>query len=377
MKTNRTAFLIIALMFLEIGVITAAREINSLPASKPAPIKGNITLKSLTSIAFNKDGTLFLADPLGAHLYAVETKAGTQTVAEKVNVGNIDEKLAALLGVQAKDIKIEDMAVHPQSHEIYIALTRHTAPAQSVIVKVDPQGKLHAVSLTDVSYYETTLTDVPAPGSKLPKEWMTLNLAVTDMAFVDGELFVAGLSGEQFSSKLRRFSYPFSNKSQAVQLEIFHTSHDIYETSSPIQTFLAFPINGQPHILAGYGCSPLAKFSLQEIRSKSQMRGVTLAELGGGNRPLDMIAYKKEGKDYVLIANSDRTLMRMSSDDLDKGTALTTVVPGAYVDAGVNYLSIAEVGIMQLDDYNDKSFIVIKRDIDDGSLNLRSMEKWF
>jgi len=371
MKTNHYAFLIIALILLEAGVIT------SVHASRPAPIKGNITLKSLTSIAFNKEGTLFLADPLGAHLYAVETKIGTQAIAEKVNVGNIDEKLAALLGVQVKDIKIEDMAVHPLSREIYLALTRNGAPAQSVVVKVDHQGKLQTVSLTDVSYYETALTDVPPVGTKLPKEWMTLNLAVTDMAFVDGELFVAGLSGEQFSSKLRRFSYPFSNKSQAVQLEIFHTSHDIYETSSPISTFLPFTINGQPHILAAYGCSPLAKFSLKEIRSKTQLRGVTLAELGGGNRPLDMIAYKKDGKDYVLIANSDRTLMRMSSDDLDKGTALTTVVPGAYVDAGVNYLSIAEVGIMQLDDYTDKSFIVIKRDIDDGSLNLRSMEKWF
>ena len=132
-------------------------------------------------------------------------------------------------------------------------------------------------------------------------------MAVTDMAFVDGELFVSGLSGEQFSSKMRRFAFPFTNQSQAVQLEIFHTSHDIYETHSPIETFLPFPINGQMHILAGYGCSPVAKFSLQDIRSKSQLRGITLAELGGGNRPVDMIAYKKEGKDYVLIANSDRT----------------------------------------------------------------------
>ena len=269
------------------------------------------------------------------------------------------------------------MAVHPISKEIYLAVTRKGSPAQSVLIKIDHKGNLQPVALNNVSFYETSITDVPAPGTKLPQQWHTLTMAVTDMAFVDGELFVSGLSGEQFSSKMRRFAFPFTDQSQAVQLEIFHTSHDMYETRSPIETFLPFPINGQMHILAGYGCSPVAKFSLQDIRSKTQLRGVTLAELGGGNRPVDMIAYKKDGKDYVLIANSDRTMMRMSSEDLNKGQPLTTVVPGAYVNAGVNYLAIAEVGVMQLDDFNDKSFIVIQRNINDGSLNLKTMEKWF
>jgi hypothetical protein len=219
--------------------------------------------------------------------------------------------------------------------------------------------------------------DVPAEGTKLPQKWLTLSMAITDMAFVDVELYVAGLSGEAFTSKLRRFAFPFNSDAKAVDLEIFHTSHDRYETQAPIETFLAFPINGQMNILAGYGCAPVAKFLLKDIRSNTKLRGITLAELGGGNRPLDMVSYRKDGKDYVLISNSDRTLMRMSSEDLDKGQPMTTVVPGAYVDAGVNYLSIAEVGIMQLDDYDDKNIIVVQRNIQDGTLNLRTLEKWF
>lgn len=346
-------------------------------AMAPAPKKGNIALKSLTSITFNKEGILFMADPLATRLYAIDTKASQQPAPENVEVENIDDKLAALLGVQAADVKIEDMAVHPMSKEIYLAITRRGAPTQSALVKVDAHGSLQPVSLSGVSFFEASLTDVPTAGTKLPKPWHELSMAVTDMAFVDGELLVAGLSGEAFMSKLRRFPFPFSNKSQAVQLEIFHTSHDIYETTSPIETFLPFTINGQPHILAGYGCSPIAKFLLADIQSKNQLRGATVAELGGGNRPLDMIAYRTNGKDYVLIANSDRTLMRMSSEDLDKAQDLTTVVPGAYVAAGVPYLSIASVGIMQLDDLDDQKFLVIQRDIQNGSLNLRSMKKWF
>ena len=174
---------------------------------------------------------------------------------------------------------------------------------------------------------------------------------------------------------LNNVSFPFSDQSGAVQLEIFHTSHDIYETHSPIETFLLFTINGQAQILAGYGCSPIAKFSLQDIRSKNQLRGMTVAELGGGNRPLDMVAYKKDGKDYVMIANSDRTLMSMSAKDIDKATPMTKAVDAAYVSAGVPYLSIAEIGITQLDNLNDGFVVVVQRDIEDGSLNLRSISK--
>ena len=371
MKIKRHGTMIVCAVFF-LSIVT------NLKATAPAPKKGSIDLKSLTAITFNNDGILFLADPLGTHVYAIETHdAATAADASSVLVEHIDEKVAALLGVQPSNARIVDMAVHPKSKEIYLAVTRKGSPAQSVLIKCDLKGDLRPIPLKNVSFYETSLNDVPDANVKLPQKWHTLSMAVTDMAFIDGELFVSGLSGEQFSSKMRRFKFPFDEGSQAVQLEIFHTSHDTYETHSPIETFLPFQINGQMQILAGYGCSPVAKFSLQDIRSNTKLRGVTLAELGGGNRPLDMIAYKKDGRDYVLIANSDRTMMRMSSEDLDNGKPLTTVVQGAYVNAGVNYLSIAEVGVMQLDDFNNKSFIVIQRNVHDGSLNLKTMEKWF
>jgi tetratricopeptide (TPR) repeat protein len=224
------------------------------------------------------------------------------------------------------------------------------------------------VNLSNVSYYETSLTDVPAPGTKLPQQWHSLTMAVTDMAFVDGELMVAGLSGEEFSSKLRRYSYPFTNQAKATKLEIYHTSHDQYETNSPIETFLPFTVNGQQQILAGYGCSPIATFSLNDIRTKDQLRGNTIAELGGGNRPVDMIMHKKN----LYISNSDRTLMRMTPEDLDNASPLTTRAPGIYAATGVKYLSIASVGVTQLANLNDRYFVYIQRDVEDGSLNLKA-----
>ncbi len=340
----------------------------------PAMLKGDIQLKSLTSITFSKEGILFLADPLGMKIYALDEKHVNTAVADQLEVNNIDEKIAALLGVSPKDIKIEDMAVNPTSHDVYVAVTRRGGELQPALVKVDNHGKISAFGLSGVNYYETSLADIPATS---PHHYFTLSSAITDMAFIDGELFVAGLSGSEFSSKLRRFQYPFTSKTQAIQLEIFHPSHDRFETNAPIETFLPFPVNGKMNIIAGYGCAPLAKFPLTDVRAKDQMRGVTVAELGGGNRPLDMIAFNDDGINYMLIANSDRTLMQISSEDIDKQEGVvkgdTRVSP--YASAGVKYLSIAEVGILQLDDYNDQNFLVVQRNMDDGSLNLRSKGK--
>lgn len=365
MKAPRILFAVGAMQAL---LFTVAIAVTAHPDETPKPLRGSIQLKSLTSITFNKDGILFMADPLGMRIYAINAKQENVKKAMTIDVANIDEKIGALLGVTAKDVKIEDMAVNPTSQEIYLAITRKASANEPVLVKVDNRGSLSLVNLKDVSYYETSLTDVPAPDTKLPQPWHSRTMAVTDMAFVDGELMVAGLSGEEFNSKLRRFSYPFAKQAKATKLEIYHTSHDQYETNSPIETFLPFTVNGQQQILAGYGCSPIATFSLADIRSKDQLRGITIAELGGGNRPVDMIMHKNN----LYISNSDRTLMRMTPEDLNSAKPLTTRAPGIYAATGVEYLSIASVGVTQLANLNDNYFVCIQRNIEDGSLNLRS-----
>ena len=179
-------------------------------------------------------------------------------------------------------------------------------------------------------------------------------MTITDLAFADGELLIAGLSNTEFASTLRRAAFPFKQTMAVNTLEIFHTSHDKYETQSPIESFLPFTISGKPSLLAGYGCAPIASFTLADLKTKQHLRGTTLAELGGGNRPLDMIAFTKDGQRRVLIANSDRTLMSMSAKDIEKATPMTKAVDAAYVSAGVPYLSIAEIGITQLDNLNDR-----------------------
>ena len=88
---------------------------------------------------------------------------------------------------------------------------------------------------------------------------------VTDMALVDGRLWVAGLSNEEFSSKLRAIPYPFERVDGGVSVEIYHGSHGAYETRSPVYTFVPYAIAGEPHLIAGYLCTPLVTFSMAAL----------------------------------------------------------------------------------------------------------------
>ena len=145
--------------------------------------------------------------------------------------------------------------------------------------------------------------------------------AITDMAFSDGKLWIAGLSSEEFSSKLRSVPYPFSAIDRGTSVEIFHGNHGQLETRSPVYTFLPYTVNNQPHLIAGYLCTPLVKFPIASLKPGDKVRGTTIAELGAGNRPLDMILYKKNGRDFLLMSNNSRGVMKIATDGFAIGLA--------------------------------------------------------
>src|SRR5262249_13030161 len=162
-----------------------------------------------------------------------------------------------------------------------------------------------------------------------------------------------------------------------TSIEIFHTSHNRFETHAPITAFLPVKLNGVPTLLAAYGCAPLATFPIASLTDKAHVRGQTLAELGGGNRPLDMISFTRQGKQVIVIANSDRTLMRMNLEDLEHGQPLTTGVEDTFMSKGVPYQALSYVGVLHLDDLNADHAIALKRDIEHGTLDVKSLpKKW-
>lgn len=349
---------------------TAAETHNGMTVGSPE-------LKSAGALAFGPGGVLFVGDSQSAAVFAIDVQDDAKdTGTEPIALEDLDRKIAGLLGITPDAVMVNDLAVHPVSQNVYLSVSRGRGnDAVPVLLRATKKGALEEVSLRNVPFSKVLLSDAPAPGSKTARGGDMRRLSITDLAFVDGELLIAGLSNAEFGSALRRAAYPFGETVAVNTLEIFHTSHNRYETHSPIDAFMPFTIKGKPSLLAGYGCAPIASFSLADLKSKKHLRGTTLAELGGGNRPLDMVELAKEGKRRVLIANSDRTLMSMSAEDIENAKPLTTAVSAAYVSSGVPYLSIAEVGITQLDNLNAKYVVVVQREIADGSLDLRSLSK--
>jgi hypothetical protein len=78
--------------------------------------KGTADLKSVGPLAFGPPGILFVADPVGARIYALDVGAGRAAPAKPVDVDMLDTRLAAFLGAKREDIFLRDMAVQPSTH---------------------------------------------------------------------------------------------------------------------------------------------------------------------------------------------------------------------------------------------------------------------
>src|SRR5262245_40882262 len=105
--------------------------------------KGTPDLKSVGPLAFGPDGVLFVGDPQGAAIFAIDTGDKSPGSGGAIKVEKIDEKIAAMLGTDSKGILINSIAVNPASGNAYVSVSRGKGPdGQPVIVRVDGKGKL-------------------------------------------------------------------------------------------------------------------------------------------------------------------------------------------------------------------------------------------
>jgi hypothetical protein len=158
---------------------------------------------------------------------------------------------------------------------------------------------------------------------------------ITDMTYINGDLMVAGLSNEEWSSALRSIPFPFKSAEKGATLQIWHSSHGRYETQAPIRTFVPYDISGQQYVLAAYTCTPLVKIPVSELKPGAQVKGAEIADLGAGNQPIDMVPYKKDGHQYILIANTSFGVVKLKADNLE--TYPTISAPQRTDVAGVPY----------------------------------------
>ena len=380
--TTRTLF--------TLGVAVAGLVVASATAHPPLSAAANAgvgpELESTGPITFGPDGTLFVADNRAAAIYALDLAThGSGTLPGTKDVSAVDQKIAALLGTDAREIRIADLAVNPVSRNAFVSVSRgRGAGARPVLVRIDGAGHLEVIALGDVEYTMVALPNPPdaapsADGDRpVPRRdgsWLANGRVrmqtVTDMAYVDGQLFIAGLSNDEFSSKLRSVAYPFGEAGAGASVEIWHAAHGQFETESPVYTFVPYDVDGEQSLIAGYLCTPLVKFPIADLKPGAKVMGKTIAELGNRNRPLDMIVYEKGGRDYLLMSNTSRGVMKIPTEGF--GASSVTEPVGGGGTAGAAYETVSQMaGVEQLDLLDDLHAIVIARD-DAGVAHLEAV----
>lgn len=349
---------------------------------------GKPNIQSMGVLEFAPDGVLLIGDSKAGTVFAVDLGDNTPSGnANPLIVRDIEEKVAGLLGTTKDDVLIHDLAVNSISQNAYLSVSRGRSNWVSnwqfpkeledakVLVRVLPDGTMNVVALDNVPY---SAVQIPNPineakehawkkGAKLRAD------AISDIAVKNGKVYIAGLSNEEFSSSMWVMPYPFNNKVSATTLEIYHGAHGAYETESPIRAFLPYQLNGKPHLIAAYLCTPLVTFETSKLQDGQHIKGKTVAEFGAGNFPIDMVTYQFENQEYILMSNSQLPLLVFNPREVEAYDGEIKEKVEGYLE-GVNYTPRAGSGIYHLANLND-AYVLATQRLANGQLVLNSLSK--
>jgi hypothetical protein len=360
-----------------------------------------VTPASAGALAFSPDGVLFLGDNKLGAVFAFETEAGPSPDSlDPFLFESIDEKIAEALDVPAKSLVMNGMAVHPVTHEPYLSVgVRNGDRLKPAVVSISLTGEVHPFDLSSSKVTVHRLSDVPDEGktfqsragffavppavyfeekARTPLRSMT----IVDLKFHDGEVFVAGVSNQEFSSTLRRVPYPFTGAASETQLEIYHLSHGQYETRAPIRTMQFATIDGVDTLVAAYACSPHVTIPVSELKHGAKVRGRTIGDMGNG-QPISMVAFSDGEGDKLLITNVSRGPMVVPLSQIhsvDGFTPENRPTPDRMLDqsphmpAGPVGKQVLFVGSsLRADLFSDRFFVSLTRYTDTGDLTLETL----
>ena len=127
--------------------LIAALTVPAFGASAAASLRvGKAELRSAGPLAFGPDGVLFVGDPMGASVFALDTGDTKAVKGAGAEISGLSAKVAALLGSTEDQILINDMAVNPASKRAYLSVSRGRGPdATPVIVRTGGDEQLVAM----------------------------------------------------------------------------------------------------------------------------------------------------------------------------------------------------------------------------------------
>jgi len=339
---------------------------------------GAAEVQSISRLEAGPGNVLFVADWKAARVHAVELPPAQKKPAGNFNILDLESLLARQLG--GARVTVQDMAVRPGTGEVYVAASTGTA-RKPALFAVTSDGIARRIDLKAARSTSVALRNSPTGQEKFWKETPERSFTVTDMKWRDGELFVAGLSNQEFSSTLRRIRFPFTAQQSVSSVEIFHGGHNMMETRAPVRAMSFAKLDGKPYLVAAYTCTPLVLIPLDALQDGAHVRGKTVAELGYGNTPADMISYTMSvnGKteEYMMLVNFNRVSNVIPVSELQAANArpgIEKVVPFGQI-AGLDVQQAPLAGALRIDNLDDQSFVMVRRRLETDALQLVSLGK--
>jgi hypothetical protein len=337
---------------------------------------GNPKVQSIDAIGFGPQGLLIIGDSKGGQIVAVNTGDTTPQNWSRTDLPKVNEELAGRLGTTAKGIEITKLAVNPASRKAYIAV-RKLADKSSVLLTLDGTGKINEFALDNVKYAR----------AKLPAQ-SKINL-ITDVTWADDRILAAVQANDTFGSRIVSIPVPLQNDSEGVTFstETFHVAHNKWETKAPIRTVLPYSQDGKKYLVGAFTCTPLVKYSLDDLQPGAKVKGTSVVEVGNGNTPRDMFTYEKGGKTYILMSTFrmfhsrapvgpspywtvklDHTLLTESKNINEKALRR---VQGKTLESRTDRATVVDTfhGVTHMDRLDNERALVIRTD-DKGAMNL-------
>jgi hypothetical protein len=333
---------------------------------------GNPEYKALGPMTFSPSGVLFIADDQAGAVFGVDLGEKPAHAAPFTKVTDLGATLGARMGTTAAGIQIKGMAVSPVSHCVYLSVRKTDGadqnaanPANYALFMVDPHGQVQPVELNGKRFGRVAIAAKPN------KPYFGTEMrTISDIAYTRGRLFVGALSSEQFNSNLVSIPVPFNTGGvERYATSIYHVSHKRQETASPIETLAVYRDADKEYLMAAYVCTPVVRFNLDDLKAGETVKGTTVAELGSGNRPMEMIAYGKPGQQSLLLNNHAFGIMKVAPKIARESAAVNEqTVADRGNHGGTPYAGLDPVpalkGAMAYAASDDHTLLVIKPEAD-------------
>jgi len=338
-------------------------------------------VQSVGQMTFADSNTVIIADWRAGEIHALQLAPADPGTAKPFNLQNLSTPIARALHTDPDKLRFEDMAFRPGAELAYITLSvdRGNDIPHPALVSVDAAGKVSVISLKKTPHTSAEIKDPPAADKRFWRDVSAASYTVTDLVFYQGKLYVAGLSSASFASTLRVYDFPFTGNATATSIEMYHAVHNQMETRAPIRKMAIADLNGEPSLVAAYTCTPLVTIPLKDLKDGAHIIGKTIAELGWGSAPVDMVSFDVGQGPMVLLINSHKSADLMTIQSIAEASAkpgLTTPIKWpAEPLLGLKSISIPISGIAQLDNQNSQFFGALRRNESSGDMELVSIRK--